>query len=108
MGDAGHATRRARHVMPLRRQGALPVHHHLFYIIHSAWLCALMGHTQSRVCALLACTPVSAVCPASTAQRVLQAFICRVASVEPPALQGKSTVTTVTALKITEVVKCIA
>lgn len=98
MGDAGHATQHVRHVMPLRSQDALLVHHHLFYIILSAWLCALMGHTWSRVCALLACTPVNAVCQESTAHHVFQAFICRAASVEPHVPQGKSTVAIVTAL----------
>jgi hypothetical protein len=66
-----------------------------------------MVHTWSRVCALLACTPVNAVCPASTAHHVFQAFICRAATVEPPVLQGKSTLATVTALKIKEVGKYI-
>jgi hypothetical protein len=98
MGDAGHATQHVRHVMPLRSQDALLVHHHLFYIILSAWLCALMGHTWSRVCALLASTPVHAECQDSTAHHVFQAFICRAASVEPHVPQGKSTVAIVTAL----------
>jgi hypothetical protein len=107
MGDAGHATRHARHVMLPRRQDALPVHHHLFYRILSAWPCALMGRTWSRVCAPLACTPASAVCPASTAHHAFQAFICRAASVEPPVLQGKSTVATATAFKIKRVGECM-
>lgn len=90
MGDAGHATQHVRHVMEVQRQDASPVHHHLFFRIHSAWLCAWMGHTWSRVYAHLVCIPVSAVCLVSTAHLVLLAFICRVASAELPVLLGKS------------------
>jgi hypothetical protein len=100
MGDAGHATQRARHVMELRRQDALPVHHHLFCRAHSAWLCALMGHTWSRVYAHPVYTPVNAVCLVSTARLVFLAFICRVANAEPPVLQGKSMMHKATALQV--------
>jgi hypothetical protein len=85
----GHATQHARLVMEPQRQDVLPVHHHLFCRTLSAWLCALMGRTWSRVYAHLVCTLVNAVCPVSTAHHVFQAFICRAANVEPHVLQGE-------------------
>jgi hypothetical protein len=87
----GRATPRARLVMGPRRQDALPVHHHLFCRTLSAWLCAMMGHTWSRVYAHLVYTPVNAACPVSTAHPVFPAFICRVANAVPPVLLGKGT-----------------
>lgn len=90
MDGADHATQHVRHVMKPQRQGAFPVHHHLSCRTVNVWLCALMGHTWSRVYAHHVYTPVSAVCPVSTAHLVFQAFICRAESAEPPALQGKA------------------
>jgi hypothetical protein len=85
----GHVTRRARLVMEPQRRDVLPVSHRLFCRTLSAWLCALMGHTWSRVCAHLVCTPVNAACPVSTAHLVFPAFIYRAVNVVPPVLQGE-------------------
>ena len=92
------ATQHARLATEPQRQDALPVSHHLFCRTLSAWRCALMGHTWSRVYAHLVCTPVNAVCPVSTAHHVCQAFICRAANAEPPVPRGKGLLREVVAL----------